>query len=127
MTPYFIMHLNRRVASVRADGTCTVYYPSFMPYNLYLEQGDDMDTRLSNISNFEHWCASRVLTLDRAYAKEILNALGKKQAVTDRDRAQIAIAYHALTLTDVYWVKAHKEKLTFLMGGTVTVSSFFQS
>ena len=65
--------------------------------------------------------ASRVLTLDRAYAKEILNALGKKQAVTDRDRAQIAIAYHALTLTDVYWVKAHKEKLTFLMGGTVTV------
>lgn len=48
-----------------------------------------------------------------AYAKEILNALGKKQAVTDRDRAQIAIAYHALTLTDVYWVKAHKEKLTF--------------
>lgn len=86
MTPYFIMHLNRRVASVRADGTCTVYYPSFMPYNLYLEQGDDMDTRLNNISNFEHWCASRVLTLDRAYAKEILNALGKKQAVTDRDR-----------------------------------------
>lgn len=40
MTPYFIMHLNRRVASVRADGTCTVYYPSFMPYNLYLEQGE---------------------------------------------------------------------------------------
>ena len=113
MIPYSIMHLNRRVASVRADGTCTVYYPSFMPYNLYLEQGDDMDTRLNNISNFEHWCASRVLTLDRAYAKEILNALGKKQAVTDRDRAQIAIAYHALTLTDVYWVKAHKEKLTF--------------
>lgn len=52
MIPYSIMHLNRRVASVRADGTCTVYYPSFMPYNLYLEQGDDMDTRLNNISNF---------------------------------------------------------------------------
>lgn len=45
MIPYSIMHLNRRVASVRADGTCTVYYPSFMPYNLYLEQGDDIVMR----------------------------------------------------------------------------------
>ena len=113
MKDYSIMHLNRHVASIRADGTCTVYYPSFMPYNLYLERGGDMDTRLNNIANFEHWCASRVLTLDRVYAKEILNSLGKKQAVTDRDRAQIAIAYHALTLTDVYWVKARGEKLRF--------------
>ena len=110
MDNYFIMHLNRRVASVRANGTCTVYYPSFMPYSLYLEPGDAMDTRLNNLNNFYHWCASRVLTLDRVYAKEILNSLGQKQAVTDKDRAQIAIAYHALSLTDVYWVKSHAEK-----------------
>ena len=110
MDNYFIMHLNRRVASVRANGTCTVYYPSFMPYSLYLESGNAMDTRLNNLNNFYHWCASRVLTLDRVYAKEILNSLGQKQAVTDKDRAQIAIAYHALSLTDVYWVKSHAEK-----------------
>ena len=30
---YTIMHLNRRVASIRSDGTCTIYAASFMPYN----------------------------------------------------------------------------------------------
>jgi len=36
-----------------------------------------------------------------------------KQAVTDRDRAEIAITYHALCLTDVYWVRELREKVTY--------------
>lgn len=102
---YTVMHKDRRVASVREDGTCTVYYPSFMPYNLWLENGKDIGTRVNNLNNFYYWCASRVLTLDRKYAKEILNTLGLKQAVTDRDRAEIAIGYRCLSLTDVHWVR----------------------
>lgn len=48
-----------------------------MPYNLYLEEdlGDDIDIRIQNLDNFYHWCASRMLTLDRKYAKEIYTAL----------------------------------------------------
>ena len=115
MNNYAIMHLNRHVATIRGDGSCTVNFPSFMPYNLYLERAEagDMDARVNNLNNFYAWCASRVLTLDRKYAKEILNSLGLKQAVTDRDRAEIAISYHALCLTDVFWVRELREKTTW--------------
>ena len=114
MQNYIIMHKNRKVASVRSDGSCTIYSSAFMPYNLYLEEAEDsIDTRLNNLGNFIYWCASRVLTMDRKYAKEILNSLGKKQAVTDRDRADIAISYHALSLTDVYWVRQQYERVSF--------------
>lgn len=115
MKSYCIMHMERHVATLRGDGSCTIYYPSFMPYNLYLEQvaDGDMDTRMSNITNFYFWCASRVLTLDRVFAKEILNSLGMKQAVTDRDRAEIAISYHCVCLTDVFWVRQGGERIAY--------------
>ena len=112
---FTIMHKDRKVASVREDGTCTIYARSFMPYNLYLESTDekDLDTRLNNLNNFYYWCSSRVLTPDRKYAKEILNSIGARQAVTDRDRAEIAISCHGLSLTDVYWIKRDRERVSF--------------
>ena len=115
MKDYAIMHLNRHVATIRGDGSCTVYFPRFMPYNLYLVRADagDLDVRMNNLNNFYYWCATRLLTLDRKYAKEILNSLGMKQAVTDRERAGIAISYHALCLTDVYWVRELRKKVTY--------------
>ena len=114
MKNYCLMHLERRVATVRGDGSCTVYFPGFMPYGLYLNTAeDDIAARVGNLDNFIHWCASRVLTLDRQFAKEILNSLGFRQAVTDRDRAQIALSYHCVSLTDVFWVRETGEKLRF--------------
>ena len=115
MKSYAIMHINRHVATVRADGSCTVYFPRFLPYNLYLEptEAEDLSARMNNLNNFYYWCATRLLTLDRKYAKEILNSLGMKQAVTDKDRAEVAITYHALCLTDVYWVRELREKATY--------------
>ncbi len=115
MKSYAIMHINRHVATVRADGSCTVYFPRFLPYNLYLEptEAEDLSARMNNLNNFYYWCATRLLTLDRKYAKEILNSLGIKQAVTDKDRAEVAITYHALCLTDVYWVRELREKATY--------------
>ena len=114
MQNYIVMHKDRRVASIRSDGSYTIYDASFMPYNLYLEKTEaDLEIRLNNLNNFTYWCASRILTMDRKYAKEILNSLGKKQAVTDRDRAEIAISYHALSLTDVFWVKEQYERVNY--------------
>lgn len=111
---YFdIMHKDRRVARIYEDGRCTINYPSFMPYNLYLEKSDDFDSRVNNLNNFYYWCASRVLTLDRKYAKEILRTIGANQAVTDKDRAMIAVSYHGLTLTDVFWIRAAGENTEF--------------
>jgi len=54
-----------------------------------------------------------MLTLDRAHAKAILNSAGLKQAVTDRDRAHVALAYRCLSLTDVHWVRIKGEKVGF--------------
>ena len=111
---YFdIMHMDRRVARIYENGKCTVNYPSFMPYNLYLEKGNDTDTCINNLSNFYYWCASRILTLDRKYAKEILNSIGAIQVYTDRERAAIAISYRALSLMDVYWIRAKDDDKTF--------------
>ena len=102
---YEIMHIDRRVARISETGYCKVYFKSFMPYNLYLEESEEIDTLVNNLTNFYYWCATRVLTLDRTYAKEILNSIGMTQAVTDRDRANIALSYRCASLTDVFWVK----------------------
>lgn len=111
---YEIMHGERKVAQIDTAGCCQIFERSFLPYNLYLEDTDtEIDTLVNNITNFYFWCASRVLTLDRIYAKEILNSIGATQAATDRDRAGIALAYHCLTLTDIFWVKQQSEELLF--------------
>ena len=111
---YFdIMHKDRQVARICENGKCKIYYLSFMPYNLYFEESDEFDECVNNLNNFYYWCSSRVLTLDRKYAKEIMAAIGANQAVTDKERAMIAASYHALCLTDVYWLRAKDEKISF--------------
>ncbi len=70
---YEIMHMDKKVADINPSGICHIYEPDFLPYNLYLEEETDIDALVNNLTNFYYWCASRVLTLDRKYAKEILN------------------------------------------------------
>ena len=110
---YLIMHQDTTVATINSDGLCRILAPDFMPYNLYLEDSDDISIRVENLDNFNYWCSSRVLPLDRVYAKEILNAIGAGQGITDRDRARIALTYRCVTLTDVFWVKRPDERITF--------------
>lgn len=113
---YEIMHMERMVAAVSSTGKAKILEEAFMPYDLYLEQEnteDDIDTRINNLNNFYHWCASRVLSLDRQYAKELLNSIGAAQAVTDQDRAKISLSYHCVSLTDVFWVREQGESITF--------------
>lgn len=113
---YQIMHKGKTVAEISDLGDARVIDEQFMPYDLYLERTGtdfDIDTRLNNLNNFYHWCASRVLSLDRKYAKEILNSIGASQAVTDRDRADISLSYHCFSLTDVFWVRRKGENATF--------------
>jgi hypothetical protein len=51
--------------------------------------------------------------LDRKYAKELLNSIGAKQALTDKDRAQIALSYRCLSLRDLYWIRKEGETVLF--------------
>ena len=112
---YEILHMEKIVASVSATGNARIYNEQFMPYDLYLEEEmaeNDIDTMMNNLINFYHWCASRVLSLDRKYAKELLNSIGASQAVTDKDRANISLSYHCVSLTDVFWVRKRGETVT---------------
>lgn len=110
---YEIMHMDRIVATVSTLGQVKILDERFMPYDIYLEESNDFDDLVNNLANFFHWCASRVLSLDRTYAKEIMNSLGVSQAVTDQDRAQISLSYHCVSLNDVYWVRTEGEIVTF--------------
>lgn len=107
---YEIMHRESCVAQLSTTGECRVCLEDFMPYDLVLVESDDFDERINNVTNFYYWCASRMLTLDRTYAKEILNSIGASQSVTDRERAQIALSYHCLSLLDVFWVERRKRE-----------------
>ncbi|MGN0244262.1 MAG: hypothetical protein ACI4CT_09410 [Lachnospiraceae bacterium] len=112
---YIVMHGNQPVVTIRDNGMCVIHSVDMLPYNLYLEEGSeiDIDLRVQNLNNFYYWCATRVLTLDRQYAKEILNSIGATQASTDRERAQIALSYHCLSLMDIYWTKEPGEEVAF--------------
>jgi hypothetical protein len=54
-----------------------------------------------------------VISLDRQYAKEMLNSIGAAQSVTDKVRANIALSFHCLSLSDVFWVKKVGEDISF--------------
>ncbi len=110
---YEVMHGERQVARINIRGEAEILDEVFFPYDLYLEAENDFDTLINNMNNFYHWCASRVLSLDRKYAKEILNSIGMAQAITDKDRAKIALSYHCVSLTDIYWVRKKGEEVSF--------------
>ena len=113
LTYYEVMHGNRKIAEINTRGEAVILALQFFPYDLYLEEERDFDTLINNMNNFYYWCASRVLSLDRKYAKEILNSIGMAQATTDRDRAKISLSYHCVSLTDVYWVKEKGEDISY--------------
>ena len=110
---YQIMHREQVVAVIDSNGQCSIAVPSFLPYNLVLEEDTNLSPRVNNLGNFYYWCASRVFSLDRVYAKEILNAIGVGHGTTDRDRAKISLSYHCVTLTDVYWVRRAEESISY--------------
>ncbi|XCP84752.1 hypothetical protein ABXS75_17140 [Roseburia hominis] len=113
LTCYELMHGNKKVAEINTRGEAAILEEKFFPYDLYLEEERDFDTLINNMNNFYHWCASRVLSLDRKYAKEILNSIGMAQATTDLDRAKISLSYHCVSLTDIYWVREKNEAVSF--------------
>lgn len=108
-----IMHKDSIVAAISPRGEVEIYNLQLLPYDLYLQEWDDYDTHLDNVTNFQHWCASRMLSLDRIHAKAILNAIGALQSPTDADRANIALSCHCVSLTDVYWVRERGDNVTF--------------
>ena len=51
-TVYHVMHMEKCVAQVSTVGECKIYLEDFMPYDLVLEESDDFDDRINNVTNF---------------------------------------------------------------------------
>ena len=110
---YVIMLKEKEVCKInRRTGKVMIYDDHLMPFDIYLEEGEDADTQ-NTVIVFNWWCAHRILSLDRAYAKAILNACNIKQATTDKDRADISLSYQCLSLKDFYWVKKENDTETW--------------
>lgn len=110
---YEIMHADLCAATIDTVGRCKVYHPAFMPYGLRLIDAEEFDAYIENLDLFHHWCASRILTLDRQNAKAMLNSVGMTQAATDRDQARNALKYRCLSMKDVFWIREKGERISF--------------
>ena len=107
---YEILHNETPVAQIDTQGRCRIHSKKFMPFNLYLEETDnDLDTRLNNLSNFNFWCSSRILSPKRQYADVILKSL----PIATKYYAQISLFCHCLSLTDLYWVRTLNKPITY--------------
>ena len=51
---YEIMHMERVAATITDTGVAKVLHEQFLPFDLYLEEDDDFDTRINNRNNFHH-------------------------------------------------------------------------
>ncbi len=97
----------------RDSGEVSIAEERFLPFDLALTGGDSTATRVKNVTSFNAWCAKRILSLDRKYAKEILNYYGFEQAYDDTTRANIALVTRCLSLNDSFWVKQPHEDVTW--------------
>lgn len=111
---YSIMFHDELICSFnRVNGKAKIIQPQKMPFDLYIEEKDDFDDCVNNKTNFNAWCANRILSIDRKYAKEILNYYGFSQRMTDVERADIALFIRCLSLNDGFWVRKQEEELTW--------------
>ena len=110
---YYLMHKDRKVILFDFNGNIKILSKRFLPYGLYVEDKNDVETCTNNSLNIMNWLARRVITIDRKYSKEIYNFLNIAQNSDDRTKAEFSISYHSLSLTDVYWVKGIDEKISF--------------
>lgn len=63
---YEIMHLDKIAAVIDIKtGYKRIDRQEFMPHSLYFEDVVDVEAAINNINNFYHWCATRLLSLDR--------------------------------------------------------------
>lgn len=111
---YELSFQDRKVFSIDKDtGELIIFDEHFIPFDCNISIANTIQARVKNVTSFNAWCAKRILSLDRKYAKEILNYYGFEQALDDETRAKIALTTHCLSLNDSFWVKQASEDITW--------------
>ncbi len=138
-----LMCKNKSIAKLdRETGIAHVKSPELMPLNLdFRETCHSLSDNLHNLQAFDNWCADRVISIDRKYAKQILNTLGLSQSQSIADKAEIARSYRCLSLQDAFWIRSIHESIEWedvnlftnsfsnamvpvsLLGGSITLTN----
>ena len=89
-------------------GESCIYRPELMPLSLRDIKGSTpvADT-IKKQTGFYNWCSTRILNINRANAKKILNALNLSQS--EEGKFMVAMACHSVSLSDCYWTKLNVE------------------
>ena len=90
-----------------ANWELTVIKKELLPKGLRLSSVDAGDILGSDTTRdrFMDWLSGRVLSIDRHYAKKVLNVLKLSQGQSTLEKAKIAISFRAVSLVDSYWIK----------------------
>lgn len=108
MSSYYLMLKDKPILYFNFEEfIIEVLEPDFLPFSLRgsLYPQTDMKSILRNVSKIKEYFSSRVLSLYRKNAKEILNLLKLSQRSDIETRCNIALYCKGLSLTDAYWVK----------------------
>lgn len=110
---YEVRFKNYLVFEIEIDGKkkgiAEIYNEKWLPFDI--EEGDDIDTRLHNLTNFNTWAIDRLFNLGEEFFEDIPNYLKQIEKYNDIKKTKIAIATRCLSLDDCYWVKDSNENL----------------
>ena len=89
-------------------GEAHIYEPELLPFNLRDIKGiNPVADAVKKQTGFYNWCCTRVLNINRANAKKILNALNLSQS--EEGKFMVSMACHSVSLNDSYWTKLNVE------------------
>ena len=106
--PHVLMCADVKVATY-SERKWTIYRPELFPKGLDSSEGmmvDELGDE-SPRTNYSYrvWLASRVLSIDRVYAKKLMLLLGLSQQSDLINKSRISMIYRAISLLDSYWIK----------------------
>lgn len=110
----YLMRKNKPIMQIDMDkGLYKVLDENLLPYRLKgkVENtiGDNIQKVNNNYNIVIDFLSSRVLDLSRSNAKKILNAYHFTQSQSPIDKARIAIACKAISITDTFWIKTEDD------------------
>lgn len=111
---YTIMNKDIEVVKIQSNGICKILNFDMMPFDIWLEESNDFDECINNISVFNSWCSKRLMPSTRKLANIIFSSIGIRKPDSDIERRDVAIReLHCATIVDSFWVKVNDEDLNW--------------
>ena len=107
-TPVAKIDLEKNIFEILDESLAPVYLRSGFKEPCVNDYGVDIHYQ-ENYDKIISFLSHRVLSLDRKNAKQLLNAYHFTQSQSPVEKAKIAIACRAVSMTDDYWIKTEEQ------------------